>query len=132
METLQEKILNDLKHATENKDNVLAGNIKVIVGELQRQPKKILSDDVVMQIIKKLIKYELEVLERTNVKTSDYFETLQSYIPKQLDETEIKEWIKENIDFSQFKNKMQAVGIVVKQFGQSVDGNKIKQIIQEM
>ena len=42
---------------------------------------------------------------------------------------EIEAWIKENIDFSQYKNSMQAMGIVMKHFGKLADGNIVKEIL---
>ena len=45
---------------------------------------------------------------------------------------EIKMWIEKNIDFSQFKNKMQAMGSIMKHFGSSADGNTVKKVLQEM
>jgi len=56
--TLQEKIQIDFKNTISNKYTNLLSYFKVIIGELQRQPKKELSDDEVVAIIKKLAKYE--------------------------------------------------------------------------
>jgi hypothetical protein len=44
---------------------------------------------------------------------------------------EIVAWIKENIDFSQYKNKMQAMGTIMKHFGKTADGKMVNQILQE-
>ena len=38
------------------------------------------------------------------------------------DEQTIVAWIRANIDFSQFANKMQAMGAIMKHFGKGVDG----------
>ena len=59
------------------------------------------------------------------------YEVVESYIPKGISEEEIKEFIS-TIDFSQFKNKMQAMGIIMKHFGPSVDGNVVKKILMEV
>ena len=58
-------------------------------------------------------------------------EILQSYLPKQVTREEIEAWIKENIDFSQYKNKMQAMGTIMKQFGKTADGKQVNQILKE-
>lgn len=122
---LQEKILNDLKSSSkETKDS-----LKVIIGEMQRQPTKILSDDQVIAILKKLVKYEEERISKTNEKLSIYLEILQSYLPKQISKEEVETWINSNIDFSSLKNKNQAIGIVCKHFGSAVDGSIVKSII---
>jgi len=48
------------------------------------------------------------------------------------DKSEIEWWIKERIDFSTLKNPMQAVGIVMKEFGARADGKLVKELVQEM
>jgi hypothetical protein len=44
---------------------------------------------------------------------------------------EIEAWIREKIDFSQYKNKMQAIGTIMKHFGKTADGKLVNQILQE-
>ena len=41
--------------------------------------------------------------------TSTYIDMLSTYVPRDPDESEIIEWINDNIDFSKYKNKMQAM-----------------------
>ena len=45
---------------------------------------------------------------------------------------DITVWIAANIDFSQFKSPMQAMGPIMKHFGKQADGNLVKQILSEM
>ena len=45
---------------------------------------------------------------------------------------EIAAWITENIDLSQFKNKMQAMGPVMKHFGPAADGRRVKEILKKI
>jgi hypothetical protein len=45
---------------------------------------------------------------------------------------DIVTWITANIDFTQFKSPMQAMGPIMKNFGKQADGNLVKQILQEM
>jgi hypothetical protein len=42
---------------------------------------------------------------------------------------DIEAWIKANVDFSQFKSPMQAMGTVMKHFGKLADGNIVKEIL---
>ena len=44
---------------------------------------------------------------------------------------EIAAWIRDNIDFSEFKNKMQAMGPVMKHFGKLADGKVVNQLLKE-
>jgi len=55
----------------------------------------------------------------------------QEYLPKQATEEEIGAWIHENIDFSSYKNKMQAMGPIMKQF-KGCDGNFVKNLLIEL
>jgi len=95
-----------------------------------KKPEEISNDDVI-GIIKGLTKSEQTVLEITGQSTSDYLGILQSYLPKMIDKEEITAWIKDNVDFSQYKNKMQAIGPVMKHFGKLADGKLVNQILKE-
>ena len=63
--------------------------------------------------------------------TSMNISIAKSYLPKEAGVVEIKEWIEKNIDFSQYKNKMQAMGPIMKEF-KGCDGNVVKQLILSM
>ena len=73
----------------------------------------------------KLIEYNTDL-------TSSHIKHIESYLPRALSDNEIKVWIKDNIDFSQFKNKMQSMKPIMTHFQSAVDGNTIKRIIMEM
>ena len=100
------------------------------MGEFQRQPEKELSDEQVVGIIKKLVKSERELLAASGQDTSEFIDVMEGYLPQQASEDEIREWIQENIDFSIFNNKMQAMKPIMAHFGSSADGNVVKNILQ--
>lgn len=128
MMTLQEKILSDLRNT--KTDLAFKGILRIVVGELQRQPMKELADDDVVRILKKLYKAEEELLDAGGKPTDPAFLALiGTYLPDEVTEDQILEWLKENVDFSSLKNKMQAIGLVTKHFGSMVDGNIVKDII---
>lgn len=127
--TLQEKLKSELKDAMKAKDEPLKNTIRLIMGEIARQNKKDFTDDEIIAIVRKMIKNEKETLSATNSETSEYLEILETYIPKQVSEEVIVAWIKDNIDFSGYKNKMQAMGPIIKNFGSTVEGNTVKQIL---
>jgi len=128
--TLQEKIVDDLRNTRD--DPALKKILRIVVGELQRQPKKVLSDDEVVRILKKLYKAEEELIAISGRGTDPAFLAFVGvYLPEEITEEEVVGWIKNNVDFSGLKNKMQAVGITMKHFGTAVDGNTIKDIIQK-
>ena len=145
--SLHDKIRADLKKAMLGKDQEVRNTLRLIMAEFPKltvpitlesgkkstrlkKPEEITDDDVI-GIIKGLTKSEQTVLEITGQASSDYLEILQFYLPKMIDKEEITIWIKDNIDFSQFKNKMQAMGPVMKHFGKLADGKLVNQILKE-
>ena len=131
--TLQKKIKTDLSAAIKAKDENKKAALRVILGEFGRLDKKELSDDEAVKILKKLIKSEKEVLEQKgDTGNSAFIEIVESYLPKMASDEEISAWIRQNIDFSQYKNKMQAMGVIMKHFGATADGNVVREILQKM
>ena len=130
---LQKQIKKDLSAAIKAKDEKKKDAIRVILGEFGRLDKKELSDDEIVKILKKLMKSEKEVLEKKGDETdSEFIRTIENYLPKMATEAEITRWVEQNVDFSQFKNKMQAMGLIMKHFGATADGNAVKKILQQM
>jgi uncharacterized protein YqeY len=130
---LQRQMKKDLSAAIKAKNENKKDTLRVILGELGRLAKKEFSDDEVVNILKKLIKSEKEVLEQKGeAADSAFIEIIKHYLPKMATEEQILAWIQQNIDFSRFKNKMQAMGLIMKHFGATADGNFVKKIIQKM
>jgi uncharacterized protein YqeY len=77
------------------------------------------------------VKSEKTVLEAKKEATSEYLEILKGYLPKMAAREEIIAWIKKNIDFSQYKNRMQAMGTIMKHFGKQADGRQVNQILRD-
>ena len=142
------KVKQDLKAAMLSKNQEARNTMRQIMAEFPKltvpltlesgkkstrlkKPAEITNDDII-GIINGLVKSEQTVLEARKEATSQYLEILQRYLPKMVSREEIVTWIKENIEFSQFKNKMQAMGTIMKHFGKTADGNQVKQILQEM
>jgi len=145
--SLHDKLRTDLKSAMLNKHHEVRNTLRMIISEFPKltvpltlesgkkssrlkKPEEITDDDVI-GIIKGLTKSEQTVLEITGQTTSDYLEILQSYLPQMIDREAITIWIRENIDFSQYKNRMQAMGSVMKHFGKLADGKIVNQILKE-
>ena len=130
---LQEQIKKDLTLAMTAKDEEKKETLRVILGEFGRQGKKDLTDDEVIKVLQKLIKSEKETLEKKGqTDESAFIQIIEAYLPKPATDEEIEQWIRQNIDLSQFKNKMQAMGPIMKHFGARVDGNMVKQILQRL
>ena len=145
--SLYDKLKKDLKMAMLQKDPSVRDTMRQIMAEFPKltvpltlgsgkkstrlkKPDEITDDDI-LGIIKGLVKSEQTVLEIKKEETSEYLEILQSYLPATATREEIAAWIKANIDFSQFKNKMQAMGPVMKHFGKLADGKQVNQILRE-
>lgn len=118
-----------MKAKDEKKKNAL----RVMLGEFSRLDKKELGDDDVVKILKKLIKAEKEIIQKKGARADNEFvKIVENYLPKMTTEAEIRSWIEQNIDFANFKNKMQAMGQIMKHFGTAADGNAVKEILQQM
>lgn len=128
--SLQEQISAELKTAMKSRDRVKTDAVRVLIGEFQRQPEKELTDQQVAGIIRKLIKSEKELLAASGSGDSGFIGVLEGYLPKQADEEEIRKWIAENIDFSDFNNTMQAMKPIMAHFAGNADGNTVKKILQ--
>ncbi|MDJ0802705.1 MAG: GatB/YqeY domain-containing protein [Desulfobacterales bacterium] len=128
---LQQRIKKDLMAAMKAKDAETTAALRVVMGEFGRMPSKSLADGEVVRILKKLIKSEKEVIERQgSTGASHFIAVLEPYLPQTVSEAEIEAWIRDNIDFGRYKNKMQAMGEIMRHFGEGADGNQVKSILQ--
>ena len=145
--SLLDKIKADLKKSMLNKDTEVRSAMRLIMAEFPKltvpitlesgkkttrlkKSEEITNDDII-GVIQGLVKSEQTVLEAKKEETSEYLQIFESYLPKMATREEIIAWIKENIDFSQYKNKMQAMGTIMKHFGKTADGKMVNQILQE-
>ncbi len=144
---LLDKLKADLKQSMLQKDVAARSAVRQIMAEFPKltvpitlesgkkttRPKKkeeITNEDII-GIIQGLVKSERMVLEAKQEESSEYLNILQLYLPRMATRKEILAWIKENIDFSEYKNKMQAMGPIMKHFGKQADGKMVNQILQE-
>jgi hypothetical protein len=141
------KLKADLKQSMLQKDVAARSTIRQIMAEFPKLTVPItlesgkkstrlktaeeITDDDIIGIIQGLAKSERMVLEAKQEETSEYLRTLQLYLPRMASREEIIAWIKDNIDFSEYKNKMQAMGTIMKHFGKQADGKMVNQILQK-
>lgn len=145
--SLLEKIKQDLKKAMLNKDREARNAMRQIMAEFPKltvpltlqsgkkstrlkKPEEITNDDI-LGIINGLVKSEQTVLAAKKEATSEYQQILQSYLPQMVSREDIVAWIQDNVDFAQFKNKMQAMGTIMKHFGKAADGKLVNEILKE-
>lgn len=146
--TLHDKIRQDMKTAMVNKDLLVRDTMRLIIGEFPsltvnltlesgkkttriKKPEEMTNDDI-QNIIRKFVKSEKTMLEIKKKETSEYLELMNSYLPQMATADEIKEWIKNHVDLTQFNNPMQAMGNVMKHFGKQADGNQVKAILKNL
>jgi uncharacterized protein len=131
--TLQKRLKTDLTAAIKAKDEDRKSALRVILGEFARLYHKELSDDEVIGVLRKLVKAEKE-LQAQQGKSGDtaFMQIVSAYLPQMASPGEIEAWITENVDFESFRNKMQAMRVIMKHFGARADGNVVKGLLQKM
>ncbi|MFH2092752.1 MAG: GatB/YqeY domain-containing protein [Pseudomonadota bacterium] len=146
--SLHDKIRQDMKKAMLNKDNAVRDTMRLIMGEFcsltvdmtlesgkktfrVKTPEEITDDDL-LDIIRKFVKSEKTVLEFKKQTTSDYLELLNQYLPQMATAEQIEQWVQDNVDLSGFKSPMQAMGNVMKHFGKLADGNLVKEVLKHI
>ncbi len=130
--TTQERIKKDLIEAIKAKDVLRKEALRVVLGEFDREDKKALTDEEVVGILRRLVKSERETLELKGESDSGFIGIIEAYQPRTATDEEIAAFIQENIDFSQLKNKMQAMRPIMKHFGDTADGHAVKRVLQSM
>jgi uncharacterized protein len=139
--SLQEKITQDMREGIGGTDKEKLGILRFIVGEFSRlsdeellqYPDKKLPDERVVSIIRKTLKKE-QSLASPDART---VEILESYLPviddaPSVSDAEVLAWIQNNIDFSQYKNKMQAMKPILAAFEGRADGKKVKALLEKL
>ncbi|MGD9089821.1 MAG: GatB/YqeY domain-containing protein, partial [Desulfobacterales bacterium] len=114
------KLKADLKQSMLQKDVAARSTIRQIMAEFPKLTVPItlesgkkttrlktaeeITDDDIVGIIQGLAKSERVVLEAKAEESSEYLGMLERYLPRMAGREEIIAWIKENIDFSEYKN----------------------------
>lgn len=136
---IQEIIKKSIIKEVKRKNSEDANFYRFLSGELERaatNKEKTVTDKTAIKV--------LDALKKKMAKNFEYFKNdpdkisrlereiqlIEQFLPKKIEAEEIKNWIKDNIDFSKLKNKMQATGIVMKHFSGQVDGKVVSEIIK--
>lgn len=132
METslLELRLKTDLHLAMKTKDVERRDTLRVIIGEISRLNKKVgeeATEEEVIGILRKLRKNEKLVIG--DGEPTIFLKIVEHYLPKMLSREEIFEYIKTNVDFTIFKNKMQAMGSIMKELKGKADGNLVKDVL---
>lgn len=143
---LKEKLMSDLKESMSNKDTIRKNTIQSIRAEILNWEKdsknigKDTTDDTIISIIQKEVKKRKDALEQfQKAERNDLCEisqieiqTLESYLPAQLSDEELKSKVQTIIDNSEVK----AIGPIMKaakeQIGSQADGKRIVDIVKQL
>lgn len=116
----------DLKLAMKTKNMNKRDTLRVILGELSRLNNKEATDEEVVKVLRKLQKNEKLVIGQG--KPTVFLEIVESYLPKQMSKDEIMEYVS-TVDLTGFKNKLQAIGVIVKGLKGNASGQDVKEVL---
>ena len=143
--SIQEKINNEIKLSMKEKNvdklAALRSVKSAILLELTKDGKTNMSDEIAIQIISKLVKQRKESasifksknrldLEKEELSQIKYLEV---YLPKQLSEDEIEEYIRtklNKIDNISLKDMGRLMGLLMKELSGKADGKIISKILR--
>ena len=134
---LQERIESDMRSAMKTKDKKV-NLLKFICAEFSRRPNLnvILTDNEVISIIKKYLKSIDETISVTGITTDEQkfeMEVLSEYIPRMVTKEELRQWISENLELPEVPQaRMKLMRQIMSHFGQSADGNIVKEVLMSM
>lgn len=132
--SVYEKVRLDLRRSMFERKDDLKYATRMILGEVGRMDLKageFPSDEQMISLIKKMIKSEKECIEMGKG-DQDYIDILSRYVPKNLSESDVLEWVKNNENIvANLKNKNQVIGLLKKEFGDIIDGKMIANMVKE-
>lgn len=143
---LKEKLMEDLKNAMKNKDEIRKNTVQMVraaILQIEKDKGIQVEDDKILEIIAKEVKTKRDALkdfekaERQDLidQTNKEIEVLQEYLPKQLSKEEIKVELEKII--SQIgATSMKDMGAIMKEakakMGASADGKTINEVAKEI
>ena len=125
---LSDILRDDLKTSMKEGTTIRKNAIRVILGEMSRGQNKDPDNLMIIKIIKKLIKDQ-----RKGFNDQAFIAVCEDYIPEELKDLSkevIIAWIDDNIDFSLFKNKKEAMRPIMTHFKGKADGDMVKALIR--
>lgn len=142
---LRDKIESDYLEAYKAKDEFKIGVLRLLRSAIKNaeiEAKASLSDQEVIQILKRetkqrkdtILTYEKSGHAEAAAKELEEIKLLETYLPKQLDDIELKEIVEEAIgqigakDMSQMG---QVIALVMKDHGDNVDGGRVSKIVRD-
>ena len=143
---LKEKLLNDLKDAMKEKDEVKKNTVQMVraaILQIEKDKGIEVSDEQIIDIIAKESKkrkdaaldFEKSGREDLIAQNTKELEILSTYLPKQLSKEEIKEIVAKIIE-KVGATSMKDMGMVMKEakaeIGAAADGKTINEVVKEL
>ena len=143
---LKEKLMEDLKNAMKNKEEIRKNTVQMVraaILQIEKDKGIQVEDDKIVEIIAKEVKSKKDALndfakaERQDLidQTNQEIEVLQQYLPKQLSREEIKVEL-EKIITEIGATTMKDMGAIMKEakakMGASADGKTINEVAKEI
>ena len=143
---LKEKLMQDLKDAMKEKDNIKKDTVQMVraaILQIEKDKGIEVNDDKIIEIIAKEVKGKKDALvdfqkaERADLidQTNQEISILQEYLPKQLSKEEIKVEL-EKVISDIGATSMKDMGAVMKEakarIGAGADGRTINEVVKEL
>ncbi len=142
--SLKEKLQQDLKRAMKEKDTFKRDTIRFLMSAIKQvevDTRRELNDEDIIKIIQKGVKQRVEAAKQYQEggredlyeKEMKEAQLLKNYLPKQLDDEELKaqlEQIIKEIGVTNMKDMGKVMGIAMKKLAGKADGKRINQIVK--
>lgn len=143
---LKEKLMNDLKEAMKNKNEIRKNTIQMVraaILQIEKDKGISVEDKKIIEIIAKEVKgkkdalVDFEKAGREDIinQTNEEINILQEYLPKQLSKEEVLEEVKKVIE-EVGATSIKDMGIVMKtakeKIGAAADGRSINEAVKEL
>ena len=143
---LKEKLLEDLKTAMKEKDEIKKNTVQLVraaILQVEKDKAITLEDDKILEIIAKESKkrrdsipdYEKSGREDLLKQINEEIAILEEYLPEQLSQEEVEQKVKEiiqEVDASSMKDMGNVMKIVKEQVGARADGKTINEIVKKI
>lgn len=144
--SLKEQLMEDLKIAMREKDNVRKNVVQMCraaILQFEKDNKTTLDEQGVIEVIAKELKKRKDVLpdyersgrEELIAELNREIEILMSYLPKQLDESEIEDLVKEaisSVGASTMKDMGKVMAAVLPKTKGRADGKLVNEIVKRL
>lgn len=143
---LLEKIRKDVFSAMKTGDQEKAGILQILVANIKNEELKkgdALNEDEEIKVLRSEVKKLKDAIEqyklagRQDLVEHDkkQLDIVNEYLPEEMSEEKIRELVKskiEQVGATSIRDMGKVMGVVMKEAGTNVDGNIVKNIVQEM